>query len=352
MREIAVALLGLGTVGRAFARYVGERIPEVGKRVSVLAVADRSGGTFPRSREQLTDLLRHKDAGHNVRAWAPSLVLQDVPSFISALPPNGISILVEALPTQHRDGEPALGWLLQALSQGISVVTVDKGPVVHGLASLREEACRAGAKFAYSGTTGVTAPSAIAGCTVSEIQGVLNGTTNYILTEMRERSIPFRSALSRARELGIAEPDPSLDIEGWDTACKILILARTWMGADARLQDVTRHGIGPETDELLEHARSSGRRVRLIGRARFWQGRLRISVAPKLLGPDSPFFAVSGTSKAAVFCTAEKGEVFVPGLSGLDAISQTILNDVLAVASQGKAGGLTGGPLSGVGASR
>lgn len=333
MREIAVALLGLGTVGRAFARHVDERAHENTTRVSILAVADSSGGTFLQSSAQLSPLLRYKDAGQSVRAWAPGPVLQNVPSFISALPANGISVLVEALPTRHQDGEPALGWLLQALSEGTSVVTVNKGPVVHGLASLQEGARRTGTRLAYSGTTGVTAPGAIAGCAVSEIRGVLNGTTNYILTEMQERSIPFRVALSQAQDLGIAEPDPSLDIEGWDTAYKILILAKSWMAADARLEDVSRLGIGPETDELLKHARSGGLRVRLIGRARFWQGRLRVSVAPKLLGPDSPFFSVSGTAKAAVFSTTEMGEVFVPGLSGLDAISQTILNDVLAVAN-------------------
>ena len=333
MKEIAIGLLGLGTVGRAFARYADERAVAQGRKISIRAIADSSGGTFLQASEQLKELLACKNAGFKLRARAPEPLIQDISSFISALPAHGISILVEALPTHHEDGEPGLGWLCQALSQGTSIVTVDKGPVAHGLELLLERAHKSGARLAFSGTTGVTAPREIVGCTIREICGVLNGTTNFILTEMQEHLLNFESALSKAQELGIAEPDPFLDIEGWDTACKILILAKSWMFAFARLKDVSRLGIGPQIDELIKQARSSGCVVRLVGGARFWQNRLRVSVAPKILGPDSPFFSVSGTSKAAVFYTVEKGEVFVPGLSGLEAVSQTILNDILAIAS-------------------
>jgi homoserine dehydrogenase len=333
VKDIAVALLGLGTVGRAFARYADGRAVAQGTKISIRAVADSSGGTFLQSSEQLLELLNWKDAGQKLRARVPQPLVQSISSFICALPSYRIPILVEALPTRYQDGEPGLGWLCQALSQGTSVVTVDKGPVAHGLDLLLEQARKSGVRLAYSGTTGVTAPREISGCTVSEIRGVLNGTTNFILTEMQERLLGFESALSRAQALGIAEPDPSLDIEGWDTACKILILAKSWMSPHAQLEDVSRLGIGPQTDELIKQARSSGCVVRLVGRARFWQDRLRASVAPKILAPDSPFFSVSGTSKAAVFDTVEKGEVFIPGLSGLDAVSQTILNDVLFVAN-------------------
>lgn len=333
MKDIAVALLGLGTVGRAFARYVDERAVAQGIKISIRAVADSSGGTILQSSEQLLELLKWKEAGHKLRARVPQPLVQSIPSLICALPSLGIPILVEALPTRYHDGEPGLGWLCQALSQGTSVVTVDKGPVAHGLDLLLEQARKSGARFAFNGTTGVAVPKEIGGSTVREIRGVLNGTTNFILTEMQERLLSFESALSRAQALGIAEPDPSFDVEGWDTACKILILAKSWMFPHAQLADVSRLGIGLQIDELIKEARSSGCVVRLVGCARFWQDRLRVSVAPKILAPESPFFSVSGTSKAAVFDTVEKGEVFVPGLSGLEAISQTILDDVLLVAN-------------------
>jgi len=103
------------------------------------------------------------------------------------------------------------------------------------------------------------------------------------------------------------------------------------MGAEARLDEVSRIGIGPETESLIRTARESGRVVRLVGRARIWQGRVRVSVAPKLLKPDSPFYAVSGTSKAAVFRTHDAGEVIASAPSSRNAIARTIVEDILSI---------------------
>ena len=132
-------------------------------------------------------------------------------------------------------------------------------------------------------------------------------------------------------ELAWQEPNPELDIEGWDTACKILILANEWMQARASLADVVRIGIGPETEQMIMEAGSSGRVVRLIGRARLQDGRMRLSVGPKTVGPQSLLHSISGTSKGAIFATREKGELFAGGVSGRDAIAQTILEDLKSV---------------------
>jgi homoserine dehydrogenase len=145
---------------------------------------------------------------------------------------------------------------------------------------------------------------------------------------MQQHRRSFYDALATAQAEGIAEPDPSLDVEGWDTVSKVIILANSLMGANARLAEVSRTGIGPQTESLIRIARESGRVVRLVGRARIWQGRVRVSVAPKLIRPDSPFYSVSGTSKAAIFRTEGQGEVLAFGRSGRDAISQTIVEDI------------------------
>jgi homoserine dehydrogenase len=168
-----------------------------------------------------------------------------------------------------------------------------------------------------------------------EIRGILNGTTNYILSAMQTRSIGFLEALEEARSLGIAEPDPRLDIEGWDAACKIVILANRWMDARARLDEVVRIGIGPEIESLAQTARASQRKLRLLSRARVWQGRVRLSVAPKLVALDSPFYSLDGVRKGAVFRTAGRGDLFAEGLSGRDAISQTILADLMEIRDRG-----------------
>ena len=333
MTQVSVALLGFGNVGRAFARYVKANSETSPLRINIRAIADSSGALFLTNGPSLESAMAHKDSGLSLAALAPEHLIADAREFIRALPSAGVSVFVEALPTDIITGEPALSLIKAALEQGTDVVTVDKGPVVHGLNELKEAAGKSGARLGYSGTTGVTIPDEIAGDRVLEMRGVLNGTTNYILTEMQQHHRSFDEALATAQAEGIAEPDSSLDIEGWDTASKILILAKALMQASTRLDHVSRIGIGPQTESLIHVARESGRVVRLVGRARIWQGQVRVSVAPKLIEPDSPFYAISGTSKAATFRTAERGEVLALARSGRDAISQTILEDIIRISS-------------------
>jgi homoserine dehydrogenase len=330
--EINVALVGFGNVGRSFARYAERAASEHGVRVLIRAVADSSGGLVLDSQDQVGPLIAHKESGRAVKEFAPASALPDAREVVRLLPQAGATVLIESLPTNLSDGRPALDLIASALAQGTNVVTVDKGPLVHGFERLTEAARSTGARLGYSGTTGVAVPDEISRGRVLEIRGVLNGTTNYILTEMQRGAVSFAEALAVAQAEGIAEPDPSLDVEGWDTASKALILAKALMGADARLSDVSRIGIGPETESLIRTGRATGRLVRLVGRARMWQGRVRVSVAPKLVEPDSPFYAVEGTSKAAVFKVEGSGEVVALARSGRDEISRTIMEDVIKVA--------------------
>lgn len=331
MKQVKTALLGFGNVGRAFARYVQSANDSADIQVRIRAVADSSGGLFLKNEEQIESVIAHKQSGRSIKDFAPHEVITDPRDFINSLASAGVRLLVESLPTNLNDGQPALDLLTQALASGINVVTVDKGPAVHGFDALRIAARAGSSRFEYSGTTGVRIPDEIAGEEVIEIRGVLNGTTNYILTEMQQREVSFNDALAAAQATGIAEPDPSLDVEGWDAVAKTLILAKALMRADARLEDVSRIGIGPETEELIRVSRESNRVVRLVGRARIYQGRVRVSVAPKLVTEDSPFFHVAGTSKAAAFKTKARRVVLSYARSGRDAISQTILDDIMKV---------------------
>ena len=329
--QVTVALLGLGNVGGAFLRYVNSVDSPI--QAVVKAVADRSGGLFIDNQSDVEKLMTAKQSGRTLRELADGDLIPDMLDFIKLLPGKGISFLVESLPTNIESGEPALGLIVKALAQGTHVVTVDKGPLAHGFEELVNAQRMGATLLGYSGTTGVSIPDELANERVTEIRGVLNGTTNYILTEMQQNKTTFDVALSRAQAEGIAEPDPALDIQGWDTVIKTLILAKALMGAETRLADVSRIGIGPETETLIAVARNSGRLVRLVGRARIWQGRVRVSVAPKIVDPGTPFYDVSGTSKAAMFGTERKGVVLAKGRSGRDAISQTILDDIARIAS-------------------
>ena len=334
---IKIALLGFGNVGRAFARYLMKTDDPAATKLGIFGIADITGGLLLHDAGDAGWLLERQEQGQSVADCAERGTFLTVPAYIAALPDAGITLLVECLPTNPQDGQPALDLIRGALEMQLSVVTVDKGPLVHGYQDLIDAARGHGTKLAYSGTTGVRPPAGLAGCHMLEIRGVLNGTTNYVLTEMQESGLTFKQALAKARDQGIAEPNPELDIQGWDTACKILILANEWMAAGATLGDVVRIGIGPETEDLIQDARESGRVVRLIGRARYWEGAVRLSVAPKIVGHDSPFHSVSGTSKGAVFRTREHGDRFAAARSGRDAIAQTILEDIKAITGCGGA---------------
>jgi homoserine dehydrogenase len=328
MPQISVALLGFGNVARAFARNVEANAETAPIRIDIRAVADSSGGLILDNDSSLERVIAHKASGRGLSESARNEVIRDADAFVRTLPSAGISLLVESLPTNIVNGEPALGLIAAALEQGTDVVTVDKGPVVHGFELLQAASEKSGARLGYRGTTGVSIPGEVAGDRVLEIRGVLNGTTNYILTEMQQHGRSFDNALATAQAQGVAEPDPSLDLEGWDTACKILILAKSLMAATGELAEISRIGIGPETESLIRTARETDRIVRLVGRARIWQGRVRVSVAPKLIRADSPFYSISGTSKAAIFRTERQGDILASSLSGRDAISRTIMDDI------------------------
>ncbi len=318
-----VALLGFGTVARAFAAAVPD--------LRIAAVADRSGALLLDDPGELGKLLAHKAAGKSLRAWPAKTAMLTVPELLRSLPRLGVHVLVESLPSDLKNGQPALDWLCSSLASGISVVTVDKGPLVHGFDRLLAAAESGGARLAFQGTTGVWPTTDVRGQVVAEIEGILNGTTNYILSAMCESGLGFEPALREAQRRGIAEPDPRQDLEGWDSAAKILILSQALMNARVDLAAVARTGIGPTTQTMVKKARSTGRAVRLIARARLLSGRVQLSVAPEILSPDSPFYPISGTSKAAIFRTAENGQLFVSSTSGLDAISEIIMDDIRSV---------------------
>jgi homoserine dehydrogenase len=329
MEPLNVALLGLGNVGRAFAQYIQNE-----DNIRVRAVADSSGALFIKDPEHLNALLAHKAGGHNILQTATPGVITDIREWLNLFRQENIICLIESLPTNITDGQPALDFLTQALWQGIPVVTVDKGPLAYGFTALQEAAAASNSRFAFTGTTGVAIPDEIRGEAVLEIRGVLNGTTNYILTAMQQQGLSFAAVLTQAQQDGIAEPDPTLDTEGWDTACKILILANATMNAGTTLAEVARIGISEATETAIEAARRSGQRVRLIGRARIARnGEVRVSVAPQAIADDSLFYDINGTSKAAIFRTARR-EVVAYARSGRDAISQVILDDVRNVTQQ------------------
>src|SRR5687768_3812306 len=129
MQEINVALLGFGNVGQSFARYIEKAGEPQDLKINIRAIADSSGALMIHSPEQIPALLAHKEAGRNLKEFAPAELMRDAQEFLKAFRRENISCVVESLPTNIKDGQPALDLLTDALSQGINVVTVDKGPL-------------------------------------------------------------------------------------------------------------------------------------------------------------------------------------------------------------------------------
>jgi homoserine dehydrogenase len=303
--KLRVALLGAGNVTRAFLAYWRDRnLPIELRVVSVL----RSAGTW------------HGDE--------PASVNLDALSYNPGLEPfNNAQLIVEALPSVYPHGEPATSLLKSALSQGIDVLTVDKGPLVAAYSELAATAARSGARLRFC--VGGALPAVdvaqrdLRGATITKVRAILNGTTNFILSEMHERNCSILEALQIAIERGIAEPDPSQDVDGIDTAAKMIIFVNAVLGLNIRMDQVEICGI---RDLEIGPVREAGAVWKLVGT--FENGSIR--VAPELIPVSDIFAKISGTDKIAEFETPEMGKLaIIGGASGRTQMGATMTKEIL-----------------------
>jgi homoserine dehydrogenase len=305
LMELKVALAGGGNVTRAFLKYWGERQAEIELRiVSVL----RQHGVW------------HGNEG-------VTLDLDALPYRPDLDPYNGAQLLIESLPSVYPHGEPATSILMSALDRGIYVLTVDKGPLVAAYPQLAGTAARTGARlwFCVGGALPAVdvAVRDLRGTTIRTIRAILNGTTGFILSEMQGRDCSFEEALAAAQERGIAEPDPSQDIDGIDTAAKLLILVNAGLGQRIRLEDCDIRGI---RNLNIGDARRAGKVWRLIGT----YADAHIRVAPEMVCRDDVFALVRGTDKIVEFDSVEMGRLAVMGgASGRTQMGAAMTKEVL-----------------------
>lgn len=307
MRRINVAIAGFGNIGREVARLLLERRARYARvydaDVRLVGVcgsrAGRAGGEGLEPGD-LADL----EEGLSGQV------------FIAALAPD---VLIEAGPTDFATGGPALGYLADQLERGGDAVAVSKGALVHSGVHLRALAKANGARLRISGATAAALPTidlietGLRGARVLALEGVLNATTNYLLNAMMERGIGFEEALREAQAGGFAEADPSRDIEGWDTACKLLILANFGLDAGLAIGDVAVEGIGAVTREAVAAWRGQGLVPRLVGRLECTGDTPRASVAVRTYPLDDPFAHIPGKTKALRVETDCMGEILTMG---------------------------------------
>jgi homoserine dehydrogenase len=247
--------------------------------------------------------------------------------------------VVEISWTDVQTGQPAIDHVKAAFESGKNAVLTNKGPVALAYRELAELATTHNVRFRFEGTVMSGTPTirlaqrALAGCEIVEIKGILNGTTNYILTQM-EGGQSYADALLEAQRLGYAEADPTADVEGWDAAGKTVILANVLMGGDLRVADVDRTGISSLTLADVEAAKAAGERWKLI--ARVWQEDYitKASVRPTRLPLSHPLAGVSGAVNACTYTTDLLGDVTLVGPgAGRKETGYAVLGDLLEIAA-------------------
>jgi len=247
-------------------------------------------------------------------------------------------IVIETTTLDIERGEPATSHVRAALAGGAHVVTANKGPAAFAYRALAQAADRANRRFLFEGAVMDGVPvfnlvrETLPAVAIIGLRGVVNSTTNYILTAM-EQGQPFGEALAEMQAMGVAEADPSLDVEGWDAAAKTAALANVLLGADITPEMVERHGITPETGRAAIDARTMGRRVKLVARAGREGDRITARVAPEALADDDLLAMLEGQQNAIILQTDLLEEIAVVQRSGsLTQTAYALLSDLMTIA--------------------
>lgn len=330
-------LIGFGVVGQGLAEILRDKAADLkaqyGFEAQITGVVTRSRGSVYRAggldipallaAMQAGGLQHYPDADGLERGWDALRMARE----------GEADALVESTHTNFETAQPALDLCRAAFETGKHVVLANKGPVALAYDELRQRAQAAGKQLRFEATVMAGTPTlrmgmqALAGCKISEARGILNGTTNYILTQM-ESGMRYADALAQAQQLGYAEADPTADVDGWDAAGKAIILAAALFGVQLRLNDMDVWGISGITPEDIEAARAAGERWKLIARVTPDGG----SVQPQRVPVSSPLAGVSGTTNAVTFTTDLLGDVTLVGAgAGRLQTGFALLSDLLEI---------------------
>ncbi len=293
MKTTPIILIGFGSVHQAFARLLLDKNAVLARRYGlafrVVGVADSRGAAFNQDGLDLAALLAHKATGHSVATCPGSHPLSDA---LSLAHTADYDLLLEASPVNLTDGEPALGCVRAALARGKNAVLANKAPLVLDYAGLHDLARQHDARLAFSATVCGGLPVINVGqrdliaADIHKIEGIFNSTSNYILSRMATGE-SYAAALAEAQRRGLAETDPSLDVDGWDTANKLVIVANAVLGIPARLDDVTVTGMRQVTGMQIARARADGEMIRLIATAERRESGWSLTVQPRQVALDS-----------------------------------------------------------------
>lgn len=334
-----IGLIGFGGVGQALIRLLINKELYLRKKynlkINVKYIIKSNGGIYNSKGINLDEVLGFINNNKNItehELWSDNLNIDDV------IKNNDIDSLVELTSTNIETGEPGLTHIKKALLNNINVITGNKGPILLSYKELRELADKNGVALKVGCTTGGALPSIcggiydVAGSEIQSIEGILNGTTNYILSKMTNDNITYEEALKDAQECGIAELNPSLDVLGYDTACKIIILSNVLKDTNLKLNDIEIEGIPEVKLEYLRELKRKNKKLKLIGKVESLDNIISAYVKLIEIDENHPLYFVDYKNKGVYFKTDILGDIsIIGGASGTMNAAASILRDIILV---------------------
>lgn len=337
-----LALIGFGTVGQGLAEILRDKAQELRAQYAfeaqIVAISDNVKGALYHphgidigvalmSIQATGSLSSYPDTPGLIRGW----------DSLTTIERSNADTVVEVAWTDLNTGQPAIRHVRAAFEAGKHVVTSNKGPAALAYHKLKHLAEARGLGWGIEGTVMSGTPAlrlaqtALAGCRVSEIRGILNGTTNFILTRM-EDGATYADALAEAQRLGYAEADPTADVEGHDALGKLLILAAVVMDTRLTREEVACQGITMVTPDDVKQAQAEGKCWKLIASVRRGADGLQAGVGPQAVPRNNPLAGVGGATNAITYVTDLLGEVTLVGPgAGRRETGFALLADLLAI---------------------
>jgi homoserine dehydrogenase len=330
---LRLILLGFGVVGQSLVKLLlshsTDLYNEYGIKPKVVACADHGGIITCDQGLDLDMLLSVKKKKRSVVQYGPKV---DKSEIIDVIENMDAETVIELTPTNIIDGEPGKSHIITAMKSGKNVITVNKGPLALEFPSLMELAEYNRIAFKFSGTVGGGTPilefakRCLKGDRILSFEGILNGTTNYILSKMYE-GLNFSEALKDASEKGYAEKDPTLDIDGYDAVAKLVIASNFVMNMKSTMNDVERMGVGGVERTQVMKERKKGNAIKLIASC---DGK-NLVVRPKPVSTKDPI-CVDGILNAITFTCQHSGQqtIIGKGAGGMETAS-SILRDLIDI---------------------
>ena len=330
-----IILCGFGVVGQSFAKLLESRSEDLyaryGLKPKIVGVFDKTGGVTDTSGLDVSRLIDTKRKHNSVKKYSEK---ENNVSGLDMINDLNAEVLVETTASNYKDAEPGMTHIINAMKQGLHVISVNKGPLALAFPSLLELAEYNNILFRFSGTVGGGTPilnyakNSLGGEQIISFDGILNGTTNYILTNMA-KGMSFNDSLKDAKKRGYVEADESLDLDGLDAAAKLVILANWIMGMKVTMPDIKRTGIRKVNEEDIKTAASKNCAVKLIASCN-----KELAVGPKEIPVNDPL-CVSGTLNAISFTSEHSGTqtVIGRGAGGIETAS-SILRDLINIRNE------------------